>query len=771
MDIFWDFRSRFRAGAKGRWLATGLAAALWLSGAANAAAHERELRGKIEDDSGAPLHQAEVLLYREGRTEPLGRVFSDHEGRFRFQVEHSWELSIAALKDGFEPATLSIPDDFDYDREVILMMTMALPVVATELSVFGAIPRSAASSSSFRQDLFNSRPRDDIGDILRIVPGLTVVQHAGAGKANQYLIRGFDADHGTDFLLTFAGIPVNVVSHAHGQGYSDLNFLIPETLESIDVYKGPYFAELGNLATAGAAVMQLRESFPEEAFLSLEGGSFDTARILAGYSPKGDDWRGFAVVESRYSNGPFESPQDYERLNLATRWTFDLNPTQRLSLMGTGYLGNWNQSGQIPLREVEAGRLDRFGSIDSSEGGDSSRINFSLSHQKLWSKQALNSQFFYVRYGLDLFSNFTFFANDPVRGDGILQSDRRDILGGRLQYHAHFNSGGVPGIFTAGLDVRQDFADVALSRQQERNVFDQVVDSRIDERNLGFYLQQEFQLHSALKAIVGLRHDRFRFDVDDRLGEGPEGVRETSQTGPKLSLVFSPKGDDGPEFYANYGRGFHSNDARSAVADPSGVALAAADGYEAGYRQVLFDRLELSLAYWLLDLEGELVFVGDEGTTELSGPTRRHGPEAEAKFRINDFLWADAEMSYTFSGFRGSEDVIARAPRFVASGGLAFETPYRLSGNLRLRHVGSHPIVEDDSAQAEGYTVADLFLKYPLRDRLQLSLSVENLFDAEVKEAQTYFESQLPGEPNPVSDNHFTAGNPFTLRAGIRFSF
>ncbi len=732
-------------------------------------AHHDRLTGWVEDTSGHPLHEVSVQVLVSGEFQTLARTITDHQGTFSFSdLPHS-DLDLIVSKAGFESVSALVREN-ERDRDIVFVLVATLPEIATEIAVFGAVPRSASSSSTFRKEEFGKRIIEDTGDVLGVVPGLTVVQHAGGGKANQYLIRGFDADHGTDFAISFAGIPVNMVSHAHGQGYSDVNFLIPETLETIDVYKGPYFAELGNLATAGAAILGLREEF-EDSFFKLEGGQFESGRVVLGLSPKVDWTRGFVVLESRYTNGPFVDPQAFKRFNIATRWSFDLSDSQVLSLLGTAYHGQWNQSGQIPLREVKAGRLDRFGSVDPSEGGDSSRYNFSVTHQKLWANQALNSQFYLVHYDLDLFSNFTFFLNDSLRGDGIKQSDNREIIGGHLQHHYHYDLGSVPSLLTVGLDYRQDFADVGLLRQQERQVFNTLVNSRINEQDLGLYIQDEFQLKPTFKVILGLRHDRFRFDVEDRQGGGVQGVQHRQLTGPKVSLVYSPLEDKGPEFYLNYGRGFHSNDARSVVSDPTGVALAAADGYEVGYRQVFAKRLEIGFAYWLLDLEGELVFVGDEGTTELSGPTRRHGPEIETKWKINQYLWFDGEASYTWGHFRGTSDVIARAPRFVATGGFHFTTVKGISGNVQLRHLGSHPLIETNSVQAEGYTVTDFYLQYPFSERWNGILSVQNLFGVEVKEAQTFFESQLAFETEPVGDNHFNPGNPFTLRLGIEFTF
>lgn len=741
---------------------SGLASALALALVSDPSVVSGTLRGRVVDDQGRPVAGIEVEASIAGRRGEVERGATDTEGGFAFSGLAEGEVVLVARRPSGEAAVVLVAEA-DREREALINLDEALAQVAFEVSVFGVLPRTAASSSIFNNEEFTERGLEQPGDVLRVVPGLVVAQHAGGGKADQYLIRGFDADHGTDVALSFAGIPVNLVSHAHGQGYADLGFVIPETLERIDVHRGPYFAEFGNLATAGATVLEVREEL-ERSFLKVEGGAFGTGRVLLGASPRLARTRGFFAVEERFTDGPFLNRQDFHRFNLATRWTFDLTSRQKLSLLVTASESRWNASGQIPLREVEAARLDRFGSIDPSEGGNSSRYNLSLSHQNLWEGRALNTQFYAVAYDLDLFSNFTLFARDPVRGDGIEQRDDRTVLGGHLRLDDQLALGGFRVPFTAGVDYRHDLAEVGLFYQQERQAFETVTQSHVDERNLGLYVQGELRPHPRFKAVVGLRHDRFRFQVNDL-------AEQESFTGPKASIVFSPRGEPGPQVFLNYGRGFHSNDARSVVADSSRVALAAADGYEVGYRQVFADRLEISLAYWLLDLEGELIWVGDEGTTEISGPTRRRGPEVEARIKVRDGLWVDGAAFYSRGQYRGSEEVIARAPRLVASGGLTFETSFGLSGNLRLRHIGNHALVEDGSVEASGYTAADLYLRYGLSKRWEAVVAVENLFDADIKEAQTYFASRLPFETTDVRDNHFTPGNPFTMRLGLQYQF
>ncbi|RMG55115.1 MAG: TonB-dependent receptor [Acidobacteria bacterium] len=724
------------------------------------------LKGTVRDSNGHALSGITVRLISEKGT--VWTAVTDARGAFNFVIPPGrYRISIEVA--GYEPFRQRVTVARERSPSLTIGLRPEIPKIVESMDVVATAPRTAASASTFRQQELALREIETPGDVLRVVPGLVIAQHAGGGKSDQYLIRGFDADHGTDFAIYIDGIPVNMVSHAHGQGYADLHFLIPETLERIDVYKGPYFAEYGNLATAGVAHLRLRDRF-DHSFFRIQGGSFDTLRVLTGWSPDVSWTRGFLAVEGYRTDGPFLHAQNLRRLNLATRWAFPVSADQQLTALFTGYRGAWNASGQIPLREVRAGRLDRFGAIDPSEGGRSSRYNLSLAHIKQWARQSLKSQFYVVRYDLDLYSDFTFFLRDPVNGDGILQSDDRTLFGGHVQLFSAHRFLGRQGVLTLGLDYREDHARVGLFHQRQRHVLATVADSDIDERNVGLYVQEEIPLHRHAKALVGLRYDRFHFAVRDRIGDGPHGRETRSIVLPKASLILTPLKDETFQVFLNYGRGFHSNDARSVVADPRGVALAAADGYEIGVSKRWGRRLEVNFAYWLLDLEGELVWVGDEGVTELRGPTRRYGPELEVHWRINEYLWANFDVTHATGFFRGTKETIPRAPRWTYAGGLTFVHPCGFSGSFRWRGIGDFPLNEEGTFRGDGYLVADLTVKQRLRKWLDVVASFENLFDAEFKEAQTFFASRLPFEAEPVADNHFTPGNPFTFRIGLQFS-
>jgi outer membrane receptor protein involved in Fe transport len=678
---------------------------------------------------------------------------------------------------------------------------LAEPMAAEETPEFETLvmarkPMTAASSLTVRDRDFLLRPHSRPADILMVTPGLFVGQHAGGGKANQYFLRGFDADHGTDVALSVDGIPVNLLSHGHGQGYADLHWLIPEVVERIEVNKGPYFAEYGDLATAGAINLVTRGSF-QTSQLSLGGGMLGTYRGLVVASPELDDWRPFFAAEVYGTNGPFEHGERLKRYNLFSKISHDFGPNASWSLAFTSYGGGWRASGQIPLREVRAGRLDRWGSIDPSEGGNSQRHSVYTSYRLQPTEDSELSLLAYLaQYRLALYSNFTFFSADPLNGDMIEQDDVRTLSGLRGSYRFLERLGSVRLDTTLGLQMRNDSIENALYRAVRRERLTSVVDAQIEQGSLALYGQEEITWTPWLRSIAGVRFDYFGFDVKDRLedldtlGTRSSGVRQASQISPKGSLVLSPL----PEWdvYLNFGVGFHSNDARGVVRGTDPVTpLTRAVGEELGSRVRLFDRLDLAASMFHLQLDSENVWVGDEGTTEARGPTRRYGMEVEARLELLPWLFADADATLSRARFTqnaGNANAVALAPRFLASGGVSARHPSGLYGRLGVLSIADRPATEDRFLTAEGFTRLDATLGYQ-HERFELNLSVENLLDTDWREAQFANVSRLPNEASAADcpagtrpaeedgnflgceDLHFTPGAPIHLQASATFHF
>src|SRR5919109_1201299 len=522
---------------------------------------------------------------------------------------------------------------------------------ATEIYVWGEQPVSSATEQTIRQRDFELRPNTTPSDILRLVPGLFIAQHQGGGKADQIFLRGFDADHGTDVAIFIDGIPVNFGSHGHGQGYADLHWLIPEMVDHVEVYKGPYFVQFGDFATAGAVniVTKRRDKYTT---FTITGGSYNQQRYLGILSPpEGTPLTPYIGFEAYHDLGPFKNRENFNRFNLMSKFSLLSTANSNLSLLGTFFKSYWNASGEIPAREVRARRLGRWDAIDNSEGGKTERHNVNLQYNWADTQQSFDAQAWFSYYKLDLFSNFTFFLNDPVNGDEIEQTDRRIFGGTYLNYRRNYTLLDVPTETLVGFSSRNDLGHVGLFHDKRRRRLSTTTDSFIKETSLAWYIQQELRPTSWLRTQIGLRLDKFFFNVHDVFGAIANPISGTDQgfiANPKLNVILSPFSETGwqkrSEIYVNFGGGYHSNDARDVVSSAGDKpVLPRALGGEVGFRTKLFDRFDIAIDYWRLHLDSELVWAGDEGTTEAKGKTQRQGIEGEFRYQILDWLSADLD--------------------------------------------------------------------------------------------------------------------------------
>jgi outer membrane receptor protein involved in Fe transport len=656
--------------------------------------------------------------------------------------------------------------------------------------------RPVTAASSFVRDskAFELRSvSDDPGDLLEVTPGLEVGQHAGGGKANQYLVRGFDADHGTDLALSVDGVPINVRSHAHGQGYTDFHFVIPETIEQVEITKGPYEADVGDFATAGSVNLVTRERL-DESVVKFEGGSFDSQRYLLMFSPDegafaggdGAPARALLALEAYGTDGPFhhDNEEDLWRYNLFGRLGLDLGEHTDFEATLNLYDSDWNASNEIPQREVDGPGFDRFDAVDPTDGGDSStaRTLLRLTHQPS-EREQLEAAGFFTWYALDLYSNFTFFLDDPLNGDQILQQDDRLRYGGWLSYARHLEATPVPVVLRGGLQTLHDDAHVRLRKTRERDVLATTSDDEILERSLALFGEAELIPLPWVRTLLGLRAEQLWFDVGDRSGQGrPDGHERDALLLPKLNLILRPFGHDAPfasesaplhelELFLNYGQGYHSNDARDAVANPHEPTLPKAHGFEVGVRTRFFERLDVAAAYWWLNLEREFVFVGDAGTTEPRPRSRRRGVELSAELEILDWLVFEGSLGYSSGEFTNGEK-IPQAVRFVADTGLVARHPSGLSAELGYHTLGERYGSEARSGKRlRSWGVWNAVVRYR-RGPFEVGLSLENLGDTHWESAEYFFASRLPGEPTAgVEDLHFVPGNPRNARVVLAYHF
>ena len=632
--------------------------------------------------------------------------------------------------------------------------------------VLGAKPISAASSFTVQDREFQLRPIGSVQDILRVTPGLVMVQHAGGGKASQYFLRGFDADHGTDLLLTIDGVPINLVSHAHGQGFADTNFIIPEVVERVQISKGPYFPENGDFDTAGAVNMVSRDAFEHSsAGVGLAGSPGHGAagyRALLVASPTFDTVpvkATFAADVGRASS-PFDNPEDWDRYKLFNKLTFALSPISSLSLTEMSYAASWNGSGQIPSRAVEEGLVSRFGSLDPDEGGSTARHQLALAYRLHPTETSeLRALAYVVAYRFNLFSNFTLYLRDPDDGDEIEQVDRRVFYGAKVSYRVLHQLGRVTLDTTIGADVRSDDIHAELWDTLHRRPIAAVRSDDVHETFMGAYVNEEIGPAPWLRTNLGGRADLLSFAVDDRLpttgvATPGSGVGAASQLSPKASLIVTPL--DRPraqlDLYLDYGQGFHSNDVRGAFAVPAVTPLARATGEEVGARARLFERWDLAAALWQLDLASETVWNGDDGTTVASDPTTRRGVELETRYELTPWLAADLELTFTHAQFttdRENGGGLALAPKQTWAGGISGRHalgPGMARGGLRFYGIGDRPATDDGALVAPGFTQFDVHLGYRQR-WFDVSFDVENALDGDFRGAQFATVSRLRTEP------------------------
>ncbi|HXF18292.1 MAG TPA: TonB-dependent receptor [Burkholderiales bacterium] len=651
-------------------------------------------------------------------------------------------------------------------------------ITAPEVEVVGTYETGvgtsdAASEGTVTARRIETRPALRPGEVLEYIPGLIVTQHSGDGKANQYFLRGFNLDHGTDFSITAAGMPVNMPTHAHGQGYADLNFLIPELVSGIDYRKGPYYAEVGDFSSAGAADIHYATSLPHS-IGSVTLGEHDYKRALLAGSPNVGGGTLLYGIELMGQDGPWDNPENFRKLNTVLRYSRG-DKADGIAITGMAYKANWDSTDQIPQRAVASGLLDRFGAVDPSDGGETSRYSLSYEQHHDFAGGRAMVDVFAIRSSLTLWSNFTFFLDDPVNGDQFEQHENRIVLGVHPRAEFYGKLAGMDSIFKIGLQARRDDIDpVALYHTVERQIIGTTRSDTVVESSVGLYADETLQVADKFRMILGVRGDRYDFDVNSDIPQNSGRVSD-SIVSPKLSFIFGPWSKT--EYFINYGTGFHSNDARGTTitVDPSNPSVPAEKvtplvrsfGSEVGLRSELVPHLQTSLSLWQLRLESELLFTGDAGTTEPSRPTKRTGIEWSNHYRANSWLLLDLDLSVSRARFADQDpagDEVPGSIEQVASFGVTVDSFGPWYGMLQYRYFGPRPLIEDNSVRSQSTQVTNLRVGYKIDPKWRVHLDVFNLFDREDHDIDYFYASQLRGEPAPVDDIHFHPIEPRTLR-------
>ncbi|MDJ0877532.1 MAG: TonB-dependent receptor [Halieaceae bacterium] len=623
------------------------------------------------------------------------------------------------------------------------------------------------------------RPLLRPGDVLEAVPGLIVTQHSGSGKSNQMFLRGFNLDHGTDFATWIDGMPVNMRSHGHGQGYTDINFLIPETIEKMTFVKGPYHAELGDFSSAGGVHIDTFERMPENRLTFAAGGN-GFGRLLGMGGTQLGDLTLSGAIEGQVYDGPWRDiEEDVEKINGLLKLAGS-DDVSNWSATAMYYDNEWNSADQIPTRAVQQNLIDELGSIDDTLGGDSTRA--SLSAQYTHQHESHRSQWnaYVIDYEMTLWSNFTYLLDDPDNGDQFRQRDDRTIFGGSYQrfwvsgQQEHFHH-------SLGVELRYDDVDtVGLYRTFRRERLDTVREDNLEQGSVGLYYELAWRLSSQWRAVLGVRGDFYWFDVDadDPANSGDDTDEIFS---PKASLIYAVS--DTTEIYLSGGYGFHSNDARGVVqsVDPvSGESVRPVDplveskGAELGFKTQWKEKWNTSLAAWYLELDSELLFVGDAGATEASRGSERWGVELNNYWMLTDVWSLELDVAWTdaeFSNDAPEGNEIPGALETVVSGAISAQYPSGWFGSLRARYFDEAPLVDDGSVESDGSTMVNLALGW-IGQSWRVQADVLNLLDSDDHDIDYFYASRLPDEPEAgVEDIHYHVFEPRQFRVAVSYTF
>lgn len=749
--------------------------------AANASAQITSFKGTIKSAAGKPLEDVVVNIDKTNN-----HTHTDDKGNFFFVNIPIGTYDLEFEKAGFDKQFLNL--QLTNSDTISLTITLSDKSVSlTEIAIAADRPVSAASSSYISQSSFANRPKNSAQDLLRLVPGLFIAQHAGGGKAEQIFIRGFDCDHGTDIATFVDGIPVNMPSHGHGQGYADLHFLIPEVVEGMSVFKGTSSPLYGDFATGAAVSFKTYDSLPTN-LIQFEGGSVPTGSnpltstrglALLKVPIKSDKVSSYFAADVINNSGYFKINQDFKRVNLFSKTTIAINDYSKIQFSVTGFGSSWNASGQIPERAVAKGIISRYGSIDPNEGGTTQRNNYNLTYTTKLGSGEFETQAYACTYRFKLFSDFTFFLNDPVNGDMIEQDDNRAIKGLNTKYSVGHKLFNMYNKFTIGATFRSDEIENQLWHSPKRERLSATSHALVHQRSNAVYFNEVFRFSNHFRAEVGARYDYFVFDVEDLLPTDSahknfSGFNYQSAINPKLNLIYTVS--DKLQFFFNTGSGYHSNDARSAVQDKGQHQLPLAVSSEIG---TLFHikKTVVSAALWGMDLSNELVYTGDDGTTEDRGASRRYGVDVSLRSQLLPWLFLDLDVNesngrfidHLFGSQKPADYYIPLAPTLTSVGGLTFKYK-RFDGGIRYRFMKDRPANEDNTIIAHGYNVCDLTANYKTK-HYKIGVVIENVFNVNWNEAQFDTQTRLKNETTAVDELHYTPGTPFYAKLVVGYMF
>lgn len=722
----------------------------------------QNFKGKLLNKANSPIEDAYIQNITKGN-----HSHSDAEGNFSLSNTYATDtLIIISL--GFEQKTIIVSTNMLKSTQIFTLETK--PYNIKEITITGNLKTLNIISNI---DL-KIKPINSSQEVLRKVPGLFIGQHAGGGKAEQLFFRGFDIDHGTDIKISVDGMPVNMVSHAHGQGYADLHFLIPELIDKIDFGKGNYYDDKGNFATTGYINFMTKDKL-DNSSTAIEYGMFNTIRNVSMIKLLNTKTQN-AYFASEYflTDGAFVSPQNFSRINLTGKYSGFINSNDKITFLSSYFTSKWNASGQIPQRAVDAGLINRFGAIDDTEGGNTSRTNLSLHYNhKIDDKSFLNSHFYFSKYDFELYSDFTFFLNDSVNGDQIRQKENRKLFGSDVVLNKTHNFSNFNLKMKYGIGyLDNQIIDDELSHTKERKkTLQQIKLGNVFEAN-GYGFVSSYFDFGRLMINSAIRTDLFAFNYVDLLDTvyNSENLSKTIVS-PKLNVIYSPNHNF--QLYLKVGKGFHSNDTRVIIAQNVKKMLPASYNSDLGIIWKPFPSVIINSGIWYLFLEQEFVYVGDEGVVEPSGKTQREGVDFSIRWQLMPWLFFNNNVNWCYARSLDEldgENYIPLAPDLTSTGGFTAKTDLGLSGGIHYRYMKNRPANENNSITAKGYFITDLIVNYDYK-KISFSISIDNLFNTDWNETQFATLTRMKNEIQPVEEIHFIPGTPFFMKAKITYRF
>lgn len=754
-------------------------------------AQNNTVKGTVKDSATHEAIPFVILAVEDSSTKEYS-VVSNQLGNFKFLnlPAGRYILGISIL--GYKSFTMPVKV---YENKTTPDLVIELPrseVSLSQVTVTGSTRDIGQTLNVINQVDMLLRPVNTAQDLMQLVPGLFLAQHQGGGKAEQIFLRGFDADHGTDFAVFWDGIPVNMPSHAHGQGYADSHFMIPETIDQLNVFKGTYTTQYGDFATAGAASFTTKNYV--ENMLKVEYGDYGYNRVMGILNLIGNNKHFLTkkYEESAYISGEntynaasyFVNPQNYHRFSIFGKYYGQLSERTTLTMEGSYFQAIWNGSGQIPLHAVTEGLVGRFGSLDPSEGGITDRTNANVILKTVLGDGAvIKNQVFYSYYQLNLFTDFTFFLVDSVHGDGINQRDNgRNIAGYNGSYERHDNIGRRDIKSVIGLTTKIDEGQLALRHQEDRVILDTVSIGNLYEQNVSAYIDETYHVTDKFYINAGVRADYFYFQYKElntvepsTLVGSPEfssGVANKTKISPKLNLYYNLSAN--AQLFIRTGYGFHSNDARLVVGNPDITTVPTALGYEIGSTFKPFDRMLVNAVLWGINLQNELTYDQDVAADNINGATQRLGADLSIRYQIIKLLYFDMDLNYSHGRFTDSaagKNYIPLAPTLTSVAGITIKNTKGFSASLRYRYIDNRPADNEYQFTAYGYFLLDAVAKYRYK-KYEAGMTIENILNANWNEAQFETLTRLPGEPAAgINDLCFTPGAPRLIKGSITYYF